>query len=168
MQFDDPQPQPQHEQATFTDEPPRRGWFVRNWVWFVPLLILLFIIICAGCCTGMLTFRVGMLKASEPYQAALAAVREDPQVQEALGTPIEDDTWFPVGEIVTSNRHGDARLDFAVRGPKGRAHVRTESRMTDGAWQMTELVVTVEETGERIVLDLPDDGEIQDAPLWEP
>lgn len=168
MQFDDPQPQPQHEQATFTDEPPGRGWFARNWFWFIPLLVLVPIIICAGCCTGMFTFRVGMLKASEPYREALAAVQEDPQVQEALGMPIEDDTWFPVGEINITDDHGDARFGFTVRGPKGRAHVRTESRMTDGAWQMTELVVTVEETGRRIVLDLPDDEQFDDAPLWEP
>ncbi len=166
MHFDDPQSQVQP--ATYAAEPPQRGWFARNWLWFVPLVILLPILICAGCCTGMLLFGTGALKATEPYQAALAAVQNDPQVQEALGTPIEDATWIPVGEFNMGDGHGDARFDFKVKGPKGTAHVRTESRIIGDQWSMVELIVTIDATGERIVLGLPDDEGDDDAPLWEP
>jgi hypothetical protein len=166
MHFDDPQTPA--NQTAFSAEPLERGWFARNWLWFIPLVILLPILICAGCCTGMFTFGIGVLKTSEPYTKALAAVQEDPRVQEALGTPIEDATWIPTGEIDATNNQGEARLDFDVKGPKGPGHVHTKSRMIDGAWQMFELTVTIGETGERIVLELPGNDEVEDAPLWEP
>ena len=166
MHYDDPQSP--YNEATFSAEPPQRGWFARNWFWFIPLAVVLPIVICLGCCTGLFTFGVGMLKTSQPYTQALAAVREDPRVQDAIGTPIEDATWIPAGEINVTNEHGEARLTFTVRGPKGRAQVRTASRMIEGTWSMTELVVTIEETDERIVLGLPDNDEAEDAPLWQP
>ncbi len=166
MQFDNPQTQT--DPATFSAEPPQRGWFGRNWVWFVPVVILLPLVICAGCCTGVFTIGVGALKSSPPYTEALAAVQEDPRVQESLGTPIEDVTWFPVGEININNDQGDARFDFQVAGPKGRAHVRTESRMIGGMWSITELIVTVEGTEERIVFEPPAPEGVEDAPAWNP
>ena len=166
MYVDDPRPQ--HAPATFTAEPPRRGWFARNWSWSVPLGIVLPIVICAGCCTGIFAaIGIGM-KNSEPYGQALAAVQEDPRVQEAIGTPIEDATWLPTGEINRTNNRGDARFGFAVRGPKGPAHVHTESRMIDGVWSIVELIVTVDATRERIVVDPQEAEDADDAPLWEP
>ncbi len=166
MQFDNPQPQ--YEQATFVAEPPQRGWFARNWLWFIPVVVILPIIICAGCCTGIFTVVIGTMKASDPYVQALAAVQEDPRVQEAIGTPIKDVTWFPIGEVNFDNNQGDARFDFDVEGPKGRAHVRTESRMVNGAWSIVELIVTVEATNERIVFDPPQAEGVEDAPAWNP
>ncbi len=166
MQFDDPQSQFDH--STFSAEPPRRGWFARNWLWFIPVVVVLPILICIGCCTGLMTLGVGALKTSEPYQQALAAVQEDANVQEALGTPIEDATFIPTGEINITNNQGDARFDFKVKGPKGRAHVRTECRMVDGVWSIVELIVTVEETGQRILLDTFDPDADDAPPLWNP
>lgn len=162
------EPRASYNPDTFTAEPPQRGWFARNWLWFIPLVIVLPILICAGCCTGVLAV-VGIgMKSSEPYAQALAAVQEDPQVREAIGEPIEDATWFPTGEINFVNDQGEARFDFDVKGPKGRAHVRTESRMIDGVWSMVELIVTIDATGERIGLDAPEAEGVDDAPLWEP
>lgn len=165
MHFDDPQSQT--DQTTFTPEAPQRGWFARNWIWVVPLAILLPILICAGCCTGLFGFGVGALKQTEPYQEALATVQNDPQVQEELGTPIEDDTWVPAGDFNMTDDQGEARFDFQVKGPKGGAHVRTESRMIGGQWHVIELIVTIDATGERIVVDTGE-GEGDEAPLWEP
>jgi len=166
MHFDDPQSQ--SNEPGFSAEPPERGWFARNWFWFVPLVIFLPIIVCAGCCTGVFTFGIGAMKASEPYQQALATVQEDPRIQDALGTPIEDATWMPTGEFNIENDQGTARFDFDIKGPKGRAHVRTESRMIGGSWQIVELIVTIEETDERIVFDASETEGDDVAPLWEP
>lgn len=166
MHVDDSQSQ--HEPAAFTAEPPRRGWFARNWFWLVPLVIILPFVLCVGCCTGIFAaIGIGM-KNSEPYTRALAAVQEDPRVQEAIGTPVEDVTWLPTGEINRTNNQGDARFDFDVEGPKGRAHVRTESRMIDGVWSIVELIVIVDATGERIVVAPQEAQDADDAPLWKP
>ena len=166
--------QPAYGQPGF--EQPRRGWFGRNWWWFIPLIILLPIIACGGCCVGFLGIGFSMLKSSEPYQMALAMVQRNPEVQQALGTPINDVTWFPMGEFNVQNDRGTADLIFQVEGPKGRAKVSFSARKVAGQWALNDLVVTVKETGERIAIDTtgppgeredPAEDDPGEAPPWD-
>jgi len=158
-------------------EQPQRSWFGRNWWWFVPGVILLPILACGGCFLGFRAFKIAHTKASPPYQQALAAVQDSPEVQEALGQPIEDTTWVPTGELTVDNNRGEANLIFQVAGPKGSATVSFNARMVGGTWGLNELVVTVDQTGERIVIDTTELGDRDagggaapawggDAPAW--
>jgi hypothetical protein len=149
-------------------ERPRRGWLGRNWIWFVPATLLVLALLCGGCCVGIIGAIFGVLKSSEPYQMALERVQNDPGVIQQLGQPIEEAGWFPTGEVNIRNGQGDARLDFAVAGPQGKAHVHTEARRVGGRWGLTRLEVTPD-GGQRIVLDVSaQKPEEQDAPLFQP
>ena len=151
--------------------PPTRqkGWLSRNWLWFVPTLLLGSFLLCGGCCAGILFTAFTAIRASDPYQMALKQVQENPQVIEQIGKPIEEVSWPPpTGEVNITNDRGEANLTFSVRGPKGDAQVLLNARMVDGKWGMTSLNV-VTEGGQRISLDMPDEaGGLDEAPAWNP
>ena len=126
--------------------PPQKGWFGRNWWWAVPGGVLLPICLCGGLCFGGVFSVFQGMKNSEAYKLALEATQQSPEVQEALGEPIEE-TLVPGGNISTSTTEGGhAVLVFRVKGPKGAAMVETESRRPPGAeqWKLTRLIVTPE------------------------
>ena len=143
---------------------PQRGWLRRNWLWLVPATLL---VLCGGFCIGIFGLVFGMLKSSEPYQMALQRVQTDPRVVQRLGQPIEESGWFPTGQINVENDRGEARLDFDVAGPDGKAHVHAEARCIAGRWGLTRLEVTTED-GQRIPLDTTVDGGLDEAPPFEP
>jgi len=97
---------------------PQRGWFGRNWKWFVPLVIVLPIIVCCGGVTAIVGGVFGMIKSSEPYKHALAQAQSNPQVVAAVGTPIKA-SFFAGGNINLNNDAGNADLVIPVTGPKG-------------------------------------------------
>lgn len=143
---------------------PKKGWFGRNWLWFVPTVVLLPICLCGGLCFGGAFFAFQGLKSSEAYKMALEATQQNAEVQAAIGEPIEE-TLVPAGAVNTSaTEGGHAALVFRVTGPKGAAVVETESTRAPGSekWEMTRLVVRPE-NGEVIVIV----GDEEAAPLDE-
>ena len=149
------------------DEGPRRSWWSRNWLWFVPTVLLMAFLISAACCGGVLLTPYMMLRSSQPYEMALSEVQEDPAVVERLGEPIKADSWFPVGTVHAENGGGEAALDFDVAGPDGRAHVRTQAKRIDGQWGLARLEVTFDD-GRRLSLDTGSGDGLEEAPLWTP
>jgi hypothetical protein len=139
-------------------QPPPRGWWSRNWKWFLP----------TGCCLGTLLaivmavalFGVGIfsiisgvsaiLKSSEPYQTAVARAKADEKVIAALGTPISE--GFPSGSINTNNDAGDADMSIPLTGPKGKGTVYVVGTRTAGTWTYSKMSVTIAGTNETIDL----------------
>lgn len=139
-------------------QPPRPGWWSRNWKWFLP----------TGCCLGTLLgivlaiaiFGMGIvglfsgiskvLKSSEPYQTAVARAKANEQVTTALGTPIAE--GFPMGSINTNNDAGDADLKIPISGPKGKATIYVVGTRSGGAWTYSKMSVTITGTDESIDL----------------
>ena len=146
---------------------PRRGWLARNWLWFIPTGCLAVLLVCGGLCAGVAFWGVGRIKHLEPYKMAFAQVRNDAQVIERLGQPIEDATLVPSGEVNFQNDRGDANFGFKVAGPNGRANVRAQARLIDGIWGLSTLEVTFDD-GQRISLPVGADAGLDDAPMWSP
>jgi ribosomal protein L7/L12 len=72
------------------------------------------------------------LRLSGSYPQALNAARNSPDVQAALGTPVEEEWWWPVtGQIRCSGGCG-ANYTFWIRGPKGEAKVWVTSDSEGG------------------------------------
>jgi cytochrome oxidase complex assembly protein 1 len=126
-------------------KPQSRGWFRRNWKWFIPSAILTVIVVAAVVATGVIAVRVNRYKSSTPYQTALEIVQESPTVQKLLGSPIKDASWIPSGQLEVSQKggNGTAAFNFTVAGPKGSAVVQTEARMVQGEWNVNDLFVRV-------------------------
>lgn len=155
----------QLDQARFDAEPPKRGWFRRNWLWFVPTIILLPIFLCGGCFATIFYAVVSGIKGSGAYQTALERVQQSPEVQAAIGQPITDTTVFPTGNIQTTNNEGTAKLLFSVAGPNGTANVDLNAILVDGTWHYEKLDVTCSDGS---TIDLSDEPVVLegDAPVF--
>jgi len=148
---------------------PPRGWFRRNWLWFVPTVVLSLIVLCVlvGGVVGYMVL-IHPNRSSEPYQMALEQVRKDEQVVGRLGEPIGDIIWPPpAGNVFVDGDRGEAHLDFDVAGPNGKAHVRTQARRITSQWGLTTVEVTFDDN-ERVMLDTRTEGGPSEAPKWSP
>ncbi|MBX3413725.1 MAG: hypothetical protein KF708_13625 [Pirellulales bacterium] len=134
--------------------PPSKNWFGRNWLWFVPVVLLSTGCFCCLGCGGLFFGVLQSLKSSEPYQMTLAHVQSDPEVIELLGEPITDDGYFVGGNISVENGDGNATLYFKVKGPNGTAGVSSNAVRETGQWRLTYVEVA------------PDDG--SDPIVWPP
>jgi hypothetical protein len=140
-----------------------RGWWKRNWMWFVPTSFLCMIIFCCGCPAAMFVGVVGIMRNSEPYLIAMEKIQANPEAQEALGQPIRDNSWMPIGEInqdITSGT-GNTELRWNLAGPKGEGKAYVKARMADGKWEIVMIEVNLP-NGKKIVLH--DKGGGNDAP----
>jgi hypothetical protein len=144
--------------------PRRRGWWSRNWLWFVPTLLLTILILSCGTLGIIYWFVVGPLH-SEPYPTAMQLVQKDPRVTARLGAPIRDVRWIPSGERTIEGDGGKAWLDFDVAGPKAQAHVHFQARRIAGKWGFSQLEVTFGDNKERI--NIATDAGEGAAPLYE-
>lgn len=154
--------------ARFDPEPPKRGWFRRNWLWFVPMIIIGPFLLCAGC-GGLIAFTViSAIKGSDAYKLALERVQQSPDVQAQLGEPITDATPFPTGNVSSSNGEGSALIFMRVAGPKGAANVVIEAEETGHVWHFDKLEVTVDADGARIDLSDEHVPSADDAPAFAP
>jgi hypothetical protein len=132
------QPAPISPFPQATPLPPQRGWWSRNWKWFLPVGCLLPILLCGGFLTTIIVVVMGAIRSSEPYQHALSQARSNAEVQAAIGTPIEPGL-FPVGTININNDAGDANLTISVSGPKGAGVIYVLATKKAGVWSYSRL-----------------------------
>ncbi|MCD0466285.1 cytochrome c oxidase assembly factor Coa1 family protein [Flavobacterium sp. ENC] len=128
----------------------KKNWWDRNWKWFVPTgclsLIVLFGLFIAGIFFGVTSF----MKDSDVYKDAIYQVRQNKEVIQQLGSPVETD-GMPSGSINVSNNTGECDLEIPIKGSKGTgilfvtAHKRVK-------WTYDELTVYVNATEKEINL----------------
>jgi hypothetical protein len=129
----------------------RRGWWSRNWKWFVPTgCLTLFVLFCAF--IAMIVFGVfAIIKSSDTYKDALARAKADPRVISALGQPIKPG-MFVSGNTNSSGGSEHADLAIPISGPKGSGKIYAVAVRSGGKTTYTTLAVEVEKTGKRIEL----------------
>lgn len=130
---------------------PGSTWWSRNWKWFVPSLAIVLLTLFAAFVLGILGLVFGALKSSEPYRHAVAQARADARVVAALGTPIQAG-WFVQGNFNTDGTHGAADLAIPLDGPAADGTLYVVAGKSAGAWRYETLAVTVDGSGQRIVL----------------
>ncbi|WP_164009599.1 cytochrome c oxidase assembly factor Coa1 family protein [Pyxidicoccus trucidator] len=136
---------------------PQRGWWSRNWKWFVPVGGCLGLVASCGC-LGAILVGVGFSSLSKlgAYTEAVAIATSDAEVRRALGTPI--DTGLPKQSSVSSNNgRTDARFTIPLDGPEADALLRVDaSQQEDGAeWKYRTLTVELEDGS---LIDLREDA----------
>ena len=145
--------------------PRRRGWWSRNWRWFVPTLLLTTLVLCGGGVLGFYLFNVKPLRL-EPYPTGgMQLVQKDARVIDRLGQPIRNVTLVPSGE---RNVNGGLLPCLAVFR-RGRATRDGHTSIVrpwpiDDKWGFSQLDVTFA-SGERIRIDT-DLGEGRAPPLF--
>ena len=126
------------------------SWLGRNWKWAIPVGCFLPVVVCGGFVFGILALVFGALKSSDAYTVALDRAKQNPQVQAALGEPIEAG-YFVTGNISVNNDRGHADLSIPISGPKGTGTIHAVADKIGGEWKYKTLDVTPE-GGERIDL----------------
>lgn len=132
-------------------QPTRKGWWGRNWKWFVPtgcFTLIAFGVIFVVC---IVFFVFSVLKSSDVYQTALTRAKNDPRVVAALGSPIKDG-MVPSGKTNVNGPSGDADIAIPISGPKGKATLYAVGTKSDGKWAFSKLAVQVD-GGETIDLN---------------
>ena len=133
-----------HAAATSTT---RKSWLERNWKWFIPACFLIPVFLCSG---GVVLL-FGAIKSSGAYQQSLAWVTAHPDVEAALGTPIEAG-FLVTGNIQVSESSGNAELAYTVSGPDDSGSVYVVATKYRGSWAFETLRVVTETGGEEIDL----------------
>lgn len=121
---------------------PQGGWWSRNWKWFVPVGCLSLLATCGCCVGGSFFFFVNTVKSSHAYQEGIARAKADPDVQKALGTPVE------AGLMVQLNARfqNDERLTTArvpLSGPKGEGALFLKATERSGTLTFEQLDVVI-------------------------
>jgi hypothetical protein len=129
----------------------KKGWFTRNWKWFIPLVLLAIALFCACCVGAGLYGFVSLMKSTPAFTDGLALVQVDPRAQQLLGTPINAGL-FVSGEISESGATGTAEISFPVSGPKGSGTVYVTAKKVEGDWIITRLVLVMDGTKEKVVI----------------
>ena len=144
----------------------QRGWWSRNWLWFVPTVFLGSAILCCGCFTGIFFIGVNKLIGLEFCQMGLEKIEANEQVQEELGSPVTVVTWPPPTITANiNNDQGNGDLRGEIEGPKGRAKVHIQARLTNGKWGLVVLEVWLP-SGEKLSLAGEIEG-VEDAPPFD-
>jgi len=131
-----PLPQPSPAPA-----PPRKSNLLK-WLLIGGLGCFFLIILGIGGCIGTLFFALNKAKDTAFYKDALALVQQDPQAQEALGTPIAGGTPTQFHFSTTSGGESGT-LVFGVSGPKGEGTVNAAGATVGGKWVFKTLTLTV-------------------------
>jgi hypothetical protein len=120
---------------------PQRGWWSRNWKWVVPVGCLGVLASCG--CLGAIAFfaATSAIKSTTAYVQAVQVVMTDPEVQEALGSPIE--TGMLQGSVKTENDQGSADFTIPLDGPKADGTLRVKATKAGGDWNFHVLQVEV-------------------------
>jgi len=100
-------------------------------IWIIPLGLVL-LAAPVMCCGGGIFFAFNMAKA--PINAAVAALNNDAEITEKLGSPIEAGSSFQLDNYTNNNGNGGAELGFNASGPKGSAKVAGKMKLIAGAW----------------------------------
>ena len=120
--------------------PKQKGWFGRNALWFVPLVLFL-----VGspflCCGGCALFGWNMVK--QPVEAAVAAMNASPSITENLGAPIESSmNDLKINNLENVNGMGGADIGFDASGPKSSARVEGRMQLDNGVWTPEDLTIS--------------------------
>jgi hypothetical protein len=134
--------------------PENKGWFGRNWKWFVPVGCLSIVLMIVVFIAAIVYFAFGTIKSSVVYQEAITKTRSNAVVIRELGEPIEPG-WLISGRINVNESSGNADLSIPVSGPKKSGTVYVVATKKMGKWDIYGLEVAVEGESKRINLLTP-------------
>jgi len=134
-----------------TAAPPRKGWWGRNWKWFVPSGCLTILLLAVGFACLIATIVFGAIKSSDAYKMALTKAKADPRVMSALGFPITDG-FYVLGKTNVNGTSGQADLTVPISGPNGKGTIYFVASKFAGKWTFSKLMVEIDKTGQRIDL----------------
>jgi hypothetical protein len=148
------------------DQPQKpRGWWSRNWKWFIPVVFVVMVFICCGGPLGFLYFGFKQLLNSEPYKITMQKIADSEELKQELGEPIESVLNPPPSvRVENANGRGEADARWTIKGPKGQAKAHITARLNNDKWEIGQIEVNLS-NGKKIIIPI-DSG--NQAPTFSP
>lgn len=131
--------------------PAESTWWTRNWKWLVPLTIIVPMLLCGTCFSGMLLGIFAQMREQEVAQAALERAMADPRVIELVGEPIQVGA-FTSGSDQASGSPQVAMIIIPLNGSRGSATIEATAEQHRTGWSFRRLIVVPKQGGEPIDL----------------
>jgi hypothetical protein len=142
---------------------PQRGWFGRNWKWFLPVLILLLIVLGGGVYAA---WEFNKVLGHEAYKKAMAKIRENEEIKKSLGEPITMVYLSPAPAIRKETTETD--ILWTIAGSSGKqAKVHIFQRLMSGKWETTIADATLPD-GKKVSLEDEEGGAPPFVPQGNP
>jgi hypothetical protein len=135
-----------------------RSWLRRNWLWFVPALLIVAILLGGGGIYWALFTRIYQL---DLFQSAMQQIKADEAVQSALGQPIAQAGWPPPSARLEA---GEQDIRWSIQGSQGDAKAHVGARLMQGKWEIVQLEVVLA-NGKRLSVAASGDSEAN-APIF--
>jgi len=126
---------------------PRKGWFARNWKWFVPALLVVLV----GFPIAILGSVFAAIRSSDAAKESLLRAQSNPLLVQKLGAPIEEG-WMVAGNINVSGPSGDADIAVPISGPKAKGKIYVTAHKSAGVWRYSAMTAAVEGSDQTINL----------------
>ena len=134
--------------------PEQKGWFGRNWKWFVPTGCLSIILVVVIGASAVVYLAFSAIKSSDIYQESLGKAKSNAAVVSALGEPINAG-WQLSGNINVNGNSGTADVKIPISGPKKSGAIYATAIKKQGKWQFSVLEVEIKDEPQRINLLTP-------------
>jgi hypothetical protein len=134
---------------------PTRGWFARNWKWFLPVLLLLVIVVGGG---GFVCWQYQKVFGNEAYQQAMSKILENKEIKASLGEPIKTLYLNPAPSIRQESNETNI-LWTIVGSSQKQAKVHIFQRLMGGKWETIIAEVALPE-GKKVSLIDEEDGNV--------
>jgi len=147
---------------------PRKGWFARNWKWFVPALLIVLVVLPLS----ILGSVFAAIRSSDAAKESLRRAQSNPLLVQELGVPIEEG-WLLGGNINVSGTSGDADLAVPISGPKAKGRIYVTAHKSAGVWSYSVMTAVIDGSDQKINLlsDVTPRAEVaptQGAPVQSP
>ena len=88
-----------------------------------------------------------------PYNAALQAAQESPEVATRLGEPVRGGRNINVGNYKNNNGIGSCSISFGIRGSHDKGRLEAQMVGKNGNWKPIRLKVILDDKTEIVVLE---------------
>jgi len=139
----------------------RRGWFPRNRLWFIPVLLLAVIAVGGAALYWSMFLRITR---SAVCRSAMQTIRDDKAMQAALGLPIHTVKWPSRATAPSESEDG---IYWSIYGPKGVARAHAKVREAAGKLEIVTLDVVLP-GGKKVMLNAAGDNEAPPADFSSP
>lgn len=99
----------------------------------------------------MIIFLIINMMKGEAYDLSVEAVNANSEVVSIVG-PNPSPGFFVLGNVSTDGVHGEANLNYSIEGSNSEAEVYVYATSNAGKWELKEVLVINQETGERAVV----------------
>jgi hypothetical protein len=133
----------------------KKSWWNRNWKWFLPTIILVFLIgfglILTSAIDGNMTDITQAYSENSLYENAIEKAKTNKRVLEVMGKiePLDKLAIFE-GNVIYSNNNKSVLLSVRVKGNKGKGKMDISADKNGTVWEYKKINIRIKNPKEEI------------------